>query len=44
MNQIDEQKMENIEERENIYDIPTQIEMIHQNIVQHRSAKSTDRK
>ena len=28
MSRIDEQKMENIEERENIDDIPTQIEMI----------------
>ena len=28
MTQIDEQKVKNIEERENIDDIPTQIEMI----------------
>ena len=44
MTRIDEKKMENIEERKIIDDIPTQIEMIRSDIFEHRSAKSTDQK
>ena len=44
MTRIDEQKMENIEERENIDDIPTQIEIIRSENSSTLKYKSTDRK
>ena len=44
MTRINEQKMENIEERGNIDDIPTQMEMTRSEHSSTPKCKSTDRK